>query len=81
VQVTVWHGLYAPAETPDEVVQALSDALKTALKDENVIARLAELGTAPVAEDQATPEALRERLESQIAEWKPIIEKAGVAGS
>jgi len=81
VQVTVWHGLYAPAETPDDVVQALSDALKTALKDENVIARLAELGTAPVAEDQATPEALRERLESQISEWRPLIEKAGVAGS
>jgi len=80
VEVTVWHGLYVPAETPDDVVQALSDALKQALKDQNVIDELAKLGTAPVAEDQATPEAHREKLESQIEQWRPIIEEAGVEG-
>ena len=78
VEVTVWHGLYVPADTPDDIVQELSDALKQALKDEKVQSRLAELGTAPVAEDQATPEALREKLQSQIEEWRPVIEKAGV---
>ena len=57
VEVSVWHGLYVPAETPDEVVQALSDALKAALADQNVIDELAKLGAAPVPEDQATPEA------------------------
>jgi tripartite-type tricarboxylate transporter receptor subunit TctC len=80
VQVTVWHGLYVPAETSDDVVKALTDALKEALKDQNVVKRLGELGTAPVAEDQAEPEAHREKLESQIEEWRPIIEKAGVTG-
>jgi tripartite-type tricarboxylate transporter receptor subunit TctC len=81
VEVTVWHGLYVPAETPDEVVQALSDALKEALKDETVMKRLAELGTAPVPENQATPGPHREKLESQIEVWRPIIEEAGVEGS
>lgn len=81
VEVGVWHGLYVPAETPDDVVQALSDALKVALADQNVIDQLAELGTAPVSEDQATPEALREKLESQIELWRPIIEEAGVTAS
>jgi putative tricarboxylic transport membrane protein len=80
VQVTVWHGLYVPAETPDDVVRALTDALKEALKDENVISELGKLGTAPVSEDQATPEAHRERLQSQIEVWRPIIEAAGVTG-
>ena len=78
VEVTVWHGLYVPAETPDDVVQKLSDALKEALKDENVKSRLTELGTAPVPDDQATPDAHREKLDSQIDEWRPIIEEAGV---
>lgn len=78
VQLGVWHGLYAPKDTPDDIVQALSTALKAALKDPNVIAKFAELGTAPVAEDQATPEAHRTKLESQIDLWKPIIEAAGV---
>jgi tripartite-type tricarboxylate transporter receptor subunit TctC len=67
-----------PKDTPDEIVQALTAALKVALKDPNVIAKFAELGTVPVAEDQATPEAHRAKLESQIALWKPIIDAAGV---
>ena len=77
----MWHGLYVPAETPDDVVQALTDALKTALQDQGVIDQLAELGTAPVSDDQATPAAHTEQLKSQIDLWKPIIEKAGVTGS
>ena len=34
LQVSVWHGLYVPAGTPQEVVQKLSDALKVALADQ-----------------------------------------------
>jgi tripartite-type tricarboxylate transporter receptor subunit TctC len=78
VQVSVWHGLYVPKDTPDEVVTALTDALKAALKDQNVITRFAALGTTPVAEDQATPDAHKTKLQSEIDRWKPIIEAAGV---
>jgi tripartite-type tricarboxylate transporter receptor subunit TctC len=78
MEVTVWHGLYAPAGTPDEVVQALSSALQTALADEGVIEKFADLGTTPVAQEDATPEAHLETLTSQIELWKPIIEAAGV---
>lgn len=79
MQVSVWHGLYAPAGTPEDVVQKLSTALQTALKDQNVIDRFAELGTTPVAQDRATPAAHAEMLSSQTELWKPIIEAAGVA--
>jgi tripartite-type tricarboxylate transporter receptor subunit TctC len=78
IEVSVWHGLYVPAETPDEIVQALTNALKGALADQGVIDSLAELGTTPVAEDQVTPEAHTEKLQSQIELWRPIIEEAGV---
>jgi tripartite-type tricarboxylate transporter receptor subunit TctC len=82
VEVTVWHGLYVPVDTPDEVVQRLTEALAVALEDENVVTQLAELGTAPVAADQVTPEAHTARLEEQIELWTPIITDAGViAGS
>jgi tripartite-type tricarboxylate transporter receptor subunit TctC len=76
VQVGVWHGLYVPAGTPDEIVQALTAALQEALTDANVIETLAGLGAAPVAADQATPEALTQRLTEQIELWRPIIEAA-----
>ena len=78
LQVGVWHGLYVPAETPDEVVEKLTAALKVALADENVVTSLGELGAAPSSEEDATPEAHTARLEEQIDLWQPIIEKAGV---
>ncbi|HEY7765575.1 MAG TPA: tripartite tricarboxylate transporter substrate binding protein BugD [Aestuariivirgaceae bacterium] len=77
LEVAVWHGLYAPKGTPQEVIARLSQSLKTALKDEIVIQRFAELGTAPVPEDQAAPEALKQKLSSEIERWRPIITAAG----
>ena len=79
VQVTVWHALYVPVDTPQEIVDALNAALAAALQDQNVIDRLADLGTAPVPQDRVTPEAHREQLESQTELWRPIIEEAGVS--
>ena len=73
----IWHGLYAPKGTPAEVVDRLSKSLQVALKDENVKARFAELGTTPSPEADATPAALKAKLESEIARWKPVIEAAG----
>ncbi|KQT42993.1 hypothetical protein ASG43_15765 [Aureimonas sp. Leaf454] len=76
-QVGVWHGLYAPKGTDPAIVDKISKALQASLKDPKVIERFAELGTAPVSQDQATPEAHKTYLADQIALWKPIIEKAG----
>ena len=73
----VWHGVYAPKGTPAEITERLSKSLQTALKDPNVVARFAELGTTPSPEADATPAALKAKLESEIARWKPIIEAAG----
>jgi tripartite-type tricarboxylate transporter receptor subunit TctC len=77
MQVGIWHGIYAPKGTSPDATARLSKALQAALKDPNVIAKFAELGTAPVADADATPEALKAKLESEIARWKPIIEAAG----
>ncbi len=77
-EVSVWHGLYAPKGTPKPVIDKLTSALQMALKDENVKQRFAELGTEPVAENRATPAALRAHLKAEIDRWGPIIKKAGV---
>jgi tripartite-type tricarboxylate transporter receptor subunit TctC len=81
VEVGVWHGLYVPVETPDEVVEKLTDALAVSLEDKGVIDRMADLGTAPVPPEEVTPEAHTSKLEDQIDLWTPIIDDAGVAGS
>ncbi|MCF6367975.1 tripartite tricarboxylate transporter substrate-binding protein [Rhizobium halophilum] len=76
-QVGIWHGIYAPKGTPEEAVNRLSEALKVALADPNVAARFAELGTEPSPQSDATPDALKAKLEGEIARWKPVIEAAG----
>jgi tripartite-type tricarboxylate transporter receptor subunit TctC len=76
-QIGIWHGVYAPKGTPAEVTERLSKSLQVALKDPNVVARFAELGTAPSAEADATPAALKAKLEGEITRWKPVIEAAG----
>ena len=77
-EITVWHGLYAPRGTPNAIVETLAGALQVALKDPRVKQRFADLGTEPVAESRARPEALRAHLKAEIARWAPIISKAGV---
>lgn len=77
-EVTVWHGLYAPKATPKPVIDALTKALQVALKDKVVKERFADLGTEPIAENRATPDALRAHLKAEIDKWAPIIKKAGV---
>ncbi len=77
-EVSVWHGLYAPRGTPKPVIDKLTKSLQDALKDGNVKQRFGDLGTEPVDEKRATPEALRAHLKSEIERWAPIIKKAGV---
>ncbi|GAB4106591.1 tripartite tricarboxylate transporter substrate-binding protein [Micromonospora taraxaci] len=78
LKVSVWHGLYVPADTPPEIVQKLSEALKVALADQAVIDQMAKLGTAPVPAQDATPDAHRAKLDEQLGTWAKIIADAGV---
>jgi tripartite-type tricarboxylate transporter receptor subunit TctC len=78
VEVSVWHGIYTPKGTPAEVNDRLAAALQVALADPEIATKLAELGTAPSPAADATPAALKAKLESEIARWKPVIEAAGV---
>ncbi|MBZ4690430.1 MAG: hypothetical protein JG765_1681 [Cereibacter sp.] len=77
-EVMIWHGIYTPKGTPAEVNQRLSESLQKALADADIATRFAELGTEPSPAEDATPEALKTKLESEIARWKPVIEAAGV---
>lgn len=76
--IGVWFGVYAPAGTPQPVIATLNKALREIVQDKAVAEKLAGIETYLLPLDQATPEALRAKLASQIALWTPIIEKAGI---
>ena len=77
--LAIWHGLYAPAGTDPAIIERLSKSLQVALADEMVGNSFAELGTYPVPASQATPDALTQKLASQLALWAEVIKAAGVS--
>ena len=76
-EVSVWHGLYTPRNTPQPIVARLNRALVHALRDETIARRFADLGTAPMPVERATPEAHRTFWQADIAKWRPLIQAAG----
>lgn len=78
MEVAIWHGIYAPKGTPAEATDRLAAALQKALADPDIAAKFGELGTTPSPAADATPAALKAKLESEIGRWKPVIEAAGV---
>ncbi len=76
-EVGIWHALYAPKGTPKPVVDKLVGAMQTALADETVNKRFADLGAVTYPKDKQTPAALQAHLKAEIDKWAPLIKKAG----
>ncbi|EHR69608.1 hypothetical protein BurJ1DRAFT_0727 [Burkholderiales bacterium JOSHI_001] len=76
-EVKVWHGVYAPKGTPAAAITTFGNALRAALKDPTVVARMAELGADIVPEAKQTPEGLKSFLGPEIEKWGALIKAAG----
>ena len=76
-QMVVWHGVYAPKGTPKAAIDSFGHALRVALKDPQVVAKLAELGSVIVPEDKQTPAGLQSWLQQETQRYGPVIKAAG----
>ena len=76
--INIWHGIWAPAGTPKEIVAKLNRAAVAALADPSVRERLAALGLEIPAADQETPAALGALQRAEIDKWWPIIKAAHI---
>jgi tripartite-type tricarboxylate transporter receptor subunit TctC len=76
--VPYWFGLWAPKDTPKDIVGTLNAAVVEALADATVRGRLNELGRDVVPRDRQTPEALAALQRAEIAKWWPIVKAAGI---
>jgi tripartite-type tricarboxylate transporter receptor subunit TctC len=77
-EVTVWHGLYAPANTPKPIIEKLNAALQKAVADPTILKRFTDLGTVVFPADQRSPTALNAYLKAQVAQWAEVIKSAGI---
>ncbi len=77
-ELTVWHGLYAPKNTPKAVIEKLNAALLTALRDPDLIQRFNDMSALIAKPEQANPDALRTFLKADIDRWKTALIAAGI---
>ena len=73
--VTSWNGLMAPAKTPPDIVALLSTEVNRALADPALKARALSLG---IDMTGTTPQQMHDRLATDAAKWRAVIEKAGI---
>jgi tripartite-type tricarboxylate transporter receptor subunit TctC len=78
--VSGWFGLFAPKDTPKQIITRLNTALVEALADPKVRTRFTELGLDVAPRTQQTPEALAAFHQAEIEKWWPIIKAAGIRG-
>jgi tripartite-type tricarboxylate transporter receptor subunit TctC len=74
-EVNVWYGIFAPRNTPPEVITALNKAIGVALTDPKVTARFAEVGGLPMP---MTPAELGKYVADDTEKWRQVVEFAGV---
>ena len=75
--VQVWHGLYAPKGTPAAVLAKLNAALRTALKDPDLIKREEALGLSVINDNRLDPAGHCKFVEAEVSRWAKVIKEAG----
>jgi tripartite-type tricarboxylate transporter receptor subunit TctC len=76
IAMSTWHGMYAPAGTPEEIQEKLSAALRGALREDKLRQRFAELLTEPASEERATIAFHRRFVAEEVNRWRPVIQAA-----
>lgn len=76
-EVVVWHGIYAPKGTPKPIIDRMNAAVRTALKDPDVVKRMADLGAEIVPDSKLSSDGLQTWLKSEIDKWGPVIRASG----
>jgi tripartite-type tricarboxylate transporter receptor subunit TctC len=73
--VTGWNAIFAPAETPKDIVAKLNQAINTALKDPELTKKFLSQGVKPLG---GTSEALQQSVEHDIKRIGDTLKAVGV---
>jgi tripartite-type tricarboxylate transporter receptor subunit TctC len=78
IDVSFWHGMWAPKGTPQAIVTKLNSAIRASLADPVVQDRFKKVGQEIWPPEYQTPEALAAKQKAEIARWTPIIVESGI---
>ena len=76
--ISYWHGIWAPKNTPKDIVTKLNAAIAAVLADAAVKQRFAELGQEIPPPEQQTPAALAAFQKAETEKWWPIVKAANI---
>ncbi len=74
-EVDLWLGVFAPTGTPAEAMDKLNGAMKTVLKDPELLKALAKVGVEPRGTTGAEGDAF---LQAEFGKWKKVIEDGNI---
>lgn len=74
VVLNTWFGLFAPAKTPPEIVQALNGQLLELSRTKDMAEAWAKIGSEPHHE---TPAQFAETVKADIARWAGVVKASG----
>jgi tripartite-type tricarboxylate transporter receptor subunit TctC len=74
LSINTWYVAQAPTGTPRPTIVKLNAAFNEALKNPEVVKRMAELAIEPI---QSTPEEAKKYFDGQMAFWDPIVKASG----
>lgn len=74
--ISIWSGIFAPAGTPQPIIDKLAAALDKALDDPDVQKRLQSLGGTVPKKGERTPAAFQKLVNAERERWNPILKAA-----
>ncbi len=74
-EASAWFGMGAPKDTPRPIIDKLNAAINDALKDPEMLKKLADLGGTPIG---GTPEDFGKVIAAETEKWRKVVEFAGV---
>ena len=74
-EVDQWYGVITSAKVAKPIVNKLSAAIGEALKEPDVVKRLATDGSTPVG---SSPEQFNAHIRSEIAKWRKLVKEANL---
>lgn len=77
-QVDAWTAIFAPAKTPEVVLQRLNQAYAKALEDPRIAKRLVELGAVVPPAEQRTRAHLGDVVAAEVKRWQEVLSKTDV---
>jgi tripartite-type tricarboxylate transporter receptor subunit TctC len=75
---SLWYGLWAPKDTPKDIVEKLNATLRAVLADPSVQKRFDDLGIEISPRVQQSPEALAAFQKAEAERWWPVIKASNL---